>query len=116
MEEVQVYSEADREEWMALINENTPGEITPHIIDTVVRAQEIALAKLLQKSVPMSDGSLRAELYGGDIVRLKRVEAHQQDAFGQIIQIPNHYAVYVKKHAVSLSILEAALGLPCKNG
>ena len=116
MHDTIVHSEADREEWMGLIFDNTPGEITKHVVDTVVRAQEIALALLLQKAERLDDGSLRAEIYGGDIIHLKRVDAHTKTVFGQTIQIPTHYAVYVKKHAVALDILEKALGLPCRNG
>lgn len=116
MHDTQVHSEADREEWMGLIFDNTPGEITKHVVDTVIRAQEKALATLLQKSVRLEDGSIRAEIYGGDIIHLKRVEAHKQNVFGTVVEIPEHYAVYVKKHAVALDVLESALGLPCRNG
>jgi hypothetical protein len=116
MHDTQVHSEADREELMGLIYDNTPGFVQRDVVDAVIREEEHALALLLQKAERLEDGSLRAEIYGGDIIHLKRIEAHTQTVFGQTVQIPTHYAVYVKKHAVALDILENALGLPCRNG
>jgi hypothetical protein len=115
-DQVQVTGEADGEELKAILNEITPGFITPEHIDVIVRKMAQAKALLLHRSNPLEDGSLRCELWGGEIIHVKRKDASVGTGVADGVEIPEHFQVHTKLHSHTLDALGAALGLPCKNG
>jgi len=110
--DTEVHFEADREEFMSILFDITPGEIEKHHIDTIERKRAEAYAILLQKG-----GKQRIELHDGIIATATREEAQDGiDPHGNPFHEPEHYRFHVKFTSGQLEAFEKVLGLPCKNG
>lgn len=111
-----VYSEADREELLSIIDERTDYPVSKAAASVVFDALPECMAELLKASTPHADGTIRCEIYGNVIITLKYHEAYTADVFGASVEVPAGYRVYTKLHSVALDALEAQFGMPCRNG